>query len=102
MKSVNGLTLMIVVLGALNWGLLGLFQLDVAAAVFGGPQATLSRVTYIVVGLAGIYQLIPLIAALSGEAEDPQDAAPTLSTPPPAPTGTVYQRTTTQDREAGR
>ena len=63
-------TLALVVLGALNWGLMGLFQLDVVATLFAGPQSTLSRIVYILVGLAGLHQTVPLVAALTGEADD--------------------------------
>jgi uncharacterized membrane protein YuzA (DUF378 family) len=71
MKALNVLTLMVVILGALNWGLLGLFQVDLVAALFGGPQTALSRFLYILVGISGIYQLIPLVNVLSSEVESP-------------------------------
>jgi uncharacterized membrane protein YuzA (DUF378 family) len=73
MKTLNVITLMVVILGALNWGLLGLFQVDLVAALFGGPQTALSRFLYILVGVSGIYQLIPLVNALSSDVENPQD-----------------------------
>ena len=66
MRSLNAATLLFVVLGALNWGLMGLFQLDVVATLFAGPQSTLSRILYILVGLSGLYQIGPLVDALSG------------------------------------
>ena len=75
MKSLNAVTLVLVILGALNWGLMGLFQLDVVATLFAGPQTTLSRIFYILVGLAGLYQIVPLINALTGDAEDVHDAS---------------------------
>ena len=84
MSPVNVLTLIVVILGAINWGLLGLFQVDLVAALFGGPQTALSRVIYIVVGVSGIYQLAPLLNVLSGEAEKPQDLAPPGLEPEPA------------------
>lgn len=52
--------LILVIIGALNWGLVGLFQYDLIAAIFGGSAAMISRVIYTIVGLAGIYALIPL------------------------------------------
>ncbi len=73
MKALNVLTLMVVILGALNWGLLGLFQVDLIAALFGGPQTALSRFLYILVGVSGIYQLIPLVNALSSDVENAQE-----------------------------
>ena len=72
MRFVNIDTLALVIIGALNWGLMGFFQFDLVATLFGGPQAAISRVVYGLVGLAGLYQLVPLAAALSGTAENPQ------------------------------
>ena len=74
MKSLNAVTLILVILGALNWGLMGLFQLDVVATLFAGPQSTISRILYILVGLAGLYQIVPLINALIGDVEDVPDS----------------------------
>ncbi|AFS77757.1 hypothetical protein DUF378 [Gottschalkia acidurici 9a] len=49
------LSLVLVIIGALNWGLIALFQFDLVANLFGGQDAFLSRVVYGLVGLAGIY-----------------------------------------------
>ena len=49
------LSLIILIIGALNWGLVGLFQFDVIAAIFGGMSAVVSRVLYTIVGLAGLW-----------------------------------------------
>ncbi|HSO48178.1 MAG TPA: DUF378 domain-containing protein, partial [Rhizobiaceae bacterium] len=51
--------------GGLNWGLVGLFQFDLVAALFGGPDATLSRIVYVLVGLSAVWQLIPLFRSFS-------------------------------------
>jgi uncharacterized membrane protein YuzA (DUF378 family) len=72
MKIVNILTLVLVIIGAVNWGLVGFFQFDLVAALFGGQQAALARIVYVLVGLSGLYQLVPLISALSSDAENPQ------------------------------
>ena len=72
MRTVNIVTLLLVIVGAVNWGLVGLFQFDLVAALFGGQQATLSRIIYSLVGLAGLYQLVPLMSALSSGADNPQ------------------------------
>lgn len=50
-------SLVLVIIGALNWLLVGLFQYDLVAAVFGGQSALLSRIVYTLVGLAGIYTI---------------------------------------------
>ncbi|KPV42597.1 DUF378 domain-containing protein [Alicyclobacillus ferrooxydans] len=47
----------LVLIGALNWLLVGLFQLDVVAALFGGSDVLWSRIIYVLVGLAGVYLL---------------------------------------------
>ncbi|QUH20526.1 DUF378 domain-containing protein [Alkaliphilus sp. B6464] len=49
------LALLLVIIGALNWGLIGLFRFDLVASLFGGQEALLSRIIYSLVGLAGIY-----------------------------------------------
>ena len=43
------------VIGALNWGVIGLFGLDLVAFVFGGQMAVVSRVIYALVGLGGLW-----------------------------------------------
>lgn len=54
MKAVYGLALVLVIVGAVNWGLVGLAQFDLVATLFGGVDAPLSRVVYSLVGLAGV------------------------------------------------
>ena len=49
------LALILVIVGALNWGMIGLFQFDLIAAIFGGMGSTISRIRYTVVGLAGLW-----------------------------------------------
>lgn len=51
------LALILVIIGALNWGLIGFFQFDLVAALFGGQSAVLSRIVYGLVGLAGLYSI---------------------------------------------
>lgn len=51
------LALIFVIIGALNWGLVGLFQFDLVAWMFGGPGAMLSRLVYTIVALAGIWAI---------------------------------------------
>ncbi|MHB1628321.1 MAG: DUF378 domain-containing protein [Bacilli bacterium] len=50
-------TLVLIIIGALNWLLVGLFQFDLVAAIFGGQAALLSRIIYTLIGLAGIYSI---------------------------------------------
>ena len=49
------LALILVIVGALNWLLVGLFQFDLVASLFGGQDALLSRLVYTLVGIAGIW-----------------------------------------------
>jgi uncharacterized membrane protein YuzA (DUF378 family) len=66
MKALNMTALALIIIGGLNWGLVGLFQFDLVAAIFGGQSAFLSRIVYILVGLAalyGIYLFKPLSVA---------------------------------------
>ena len=49
------LALILTIVGALNWGSIGLFKFDIVAWIFGGQDALLSRIIYTVVALAGIW-----------------------------------------------
>ena len=49
------LSLILVIIGAVNWGLIGLARFDLVAWIFGGQTAGFSRVIYALVGLAGIW-----------------------------------------------
>ncbi|MCQ2404819.1 MAG: DUF378 domain-containing protein [Clostridia bacterium] len=49
------LALILTIIGALNWGSIGLFQFDIVAWIFGGQDALLSRIIYTVVALAGVW-----------------------------------------------
>lgn len=48
-------SLVLVIIGALNWLLVGLFRYDLVANIFGGRTAPFSRIIYSLVGLAGLY-----------------------------------------------
>ena len=49
------IALLLVIIGAINWGLIGFAQFDLVANLFGGQDALLSRIVYTLVGLAGVY-----------------------------------------------
>jgi uncharacterized membrane protein YuzA (DUF378 family) len=56
-RGLSGFTwlcIVLVVIGALNWALVGLFNFNLVAAIFGSMSAV-SRIIYIIVGLAGLY-----------------------------------------------
>lgn len=48
-------SLVITIIGAINWLLVGLFQFDLVAYIFGGQAGTVSRVIYTIVGIAGLW-----------------------------------------------
>jgi uncharacterized protein len=60
MSFLRRLALALVIIGALNWGLIGLFDFDLVATIFGGEDALLSRIVYTLVGLSGLYCLTML------------------------------------------
>lgn len=53
----NRLALTLVIIGALNWGFIGLLSFDFVAWLFGGQTALFSRIIYALVGLAGIWSI---------------------------------------------
>jgi uncharacterized membrane protein YuzA (DUF378 family) len=59
MKGLDIITLILVIIGAINWGLVGLFEWNLVEAIFGGVPV-LVRIIYILVGLSGLWQLMPL------------------------------------------
>jgi uncharacterized membrane protein YuzA (DUF378 family) len=59
MRVINSVTLLLLIVGGLNWGLVGLFDFDLVAALFGEKSA-LSRIVYTLVGVSALWQLIPL------------------------------------------
>ena len=57
MKSLDITAVALLVIGGLNWGLVGAANFDLVAALFG-PMSALSRVVYVLVGLAAVYRLL--------------------------------------------
>ena len=49
------ISLILVIVGAVNWGSIGLFQFDIVSWLFGGQDAILSRIVYTLVALAGVW-----------------------------------------------
>jgi len=65
MRALNIITLILVIIGGLNWGLVGLFQFDLVATLFGEQTAIISRIVYVLVGLSAVWQLVPLARSFS-------------------------------------
>ena len=68
MKIVDRIALILGIIGALNWGIVGLFSFDCVAFLFGGQTGAISRVIYALVGLAGLWCITMLFR------EDPAEA----------------------------
>lgn len=62
LNALDWITLILVIIGALNWGLVGLFKFNLVEAIFG--KGSFARVIYVLVGLSGLY-LIYLSTQLS-------------------------------------
>ncbi len=71
-KGINMLdriALILVIIGALNWGSIGLFSFDIVAWICGGQASVISRIIYTVVGLCGLW-CISLLFRERGEITD--------------------------------
>lgn len=58
LNALDWITLALLVIGGINWGLVGLFQFDLVATIFGGSASILSRIVYTLVGLSAVYVAI--------------------------------------------
>ncbi len=57
MSLIQRIALILTVIGAINWGLIGFFQFDLVAFIFGGQDAIISRVIYALVGISGLINI---------------------------------------------
>jgi uncharacterized membrane protein YuzA (DUF378 family) len=64
MKALNVISLVLIILGGLNWLSVGLFEYDVVSEIFGGTDDVGSRIVYTVIGVAALYAiaLLPKVA----------------------------------------
>lgn len=69
MLIADTVALILVIIGAINWGSVGLFGFDIVAALFGGQTALLSRIVYSLVGLSGIWSITLLFKDKSEKAD---------------------------------
>jgi len=58
MKLVDVIAAVLLIIGGLNWGLVGIFEFDLVATIFGGADSALARLIYTVVGVCAVYQMI--------------------------------------------
>lgn len=56
-SPLDRLALIIIIVGALNWLMVGLFEYDLVAAIFGGTTSFVTRTIYTIVGLSGLYSI---------------------------------------------
>jgi uncharacterized membrane protein YuzA (DUF378 family) len=72
MSGIQRTALVLTIIGAINWGLIGFFQFDLVAAIFGGQDAALSRIVYGLVGIAGLINLGLLFKPSTEAARQPR------------------------------
>lgn len=74
MSALQRIALTLVIVGAINWGLIGLFQFDLVAAIFGGGEQSgaFARVIYTLVGISGLINLGILFKPDTEFARDPE------------------------------
>lgn len=63
MKALNLITLLLIIVGGLNWGLFGVAQTDLVATIFGGSETVAAKAIYVIIGLSALYQLLPFARA---------------------------------------
>ncbi len=63
------IALLLTIIGGINWGLIGIFQFDLVAWIFGGQDAIISRIIYTVIALAAIW-CISILFVSREEAKD--------------------------------
>ncbi|MCP3740662.1 DUF378 domain-containing protein [Rossellomorea sp. BNER] len=76
MSAIQRIALVLTIIGAINWGLIGFFQFDLVAAIFGGQDSALARLIYGLVGIAGLINL-GLLFKPSEEVEREPEPRPT-------------------------
>ena len=57
MKVLQKIALTLTIIGALNWGMVGLFQIDLVASLFNGSDEIISRIIYTIIAIAGIINI---------------------------------------------
>lgn len=66
MSAIDWIAIVLVIIGGLNWGLVGFFKYDLVAGIFGGSEAVIARIIYALVGLAALW----LIYTVSAKTEN--------------------------------
>ena len=61
MKTLEAIAITLVIIGAINWGLIGLFDFNLVSLIFGGAESMLTKIIYILVGISGLISIKVLI-----------------------------------------
>ncbi|SFH52558.1 DUF378 domain-containing protein [Pisciglobus halotolerans] len=71
MKTLDSIALALLIVGGLNWLLVGLFEFDLVASLFGGQDSMLSKIVYVIVGICALYALkfFPLLTSPRRDAD---------------------------------
>ncbi|WP_019243749.1 MULTISPECIES: DUF378 domain-containing protein [Bacillus] len=72
MSGIQRTALVLTIIGAINWGLIGFFQFDLVATIFGGQGSLISRIIYGLVGIAGLINLGLLFKPNEARIADPE------------------------------
>ena len=57
MKILQKICLVLTIIGAINWGMVGIFQIDLVATLFNGSDSIISRVIYVIIAIAGLINI---------------------------------------------
>lgn len=57
METLQKVALVLVIIGALNWGLIGLFEFDLVASIFGSATNIIAKIVYIIIAICGIINI---------------------------------------------
>lgn len=69
-STIDNIALILVIIGALNWGSIGLFGIDLVATLFGGQLSLISRIIFSLVGIAGLWSITLLFKEKVSARED--------------------------------
>jgi uncharacterized protein len=80
MKNLHTVAFILVIIGGLNWLFVGLFNWDVGM-IFGGPQALITKIIYVLVGLSAVYLIIDYKNCCNTEVKKSVPQAESVSNP---------------------
>ncbi len=57
MDTLKKVCLVLIIIGAINWGFVGLFNIDLVASIFGSSDNIIAKIVYIIIGIAGLIDI---------------------------------------------